>query len=129
MDMDDRLRDLDRAQLLKLGTAALLAATAGALTEGEADAAAAHPMARSTGLPLGLDYQVQGFGKHPTMQHTRLGKELKRVRITAHKPNTHGASIVHELDNAEVVVTDESGKAHNRQFTSSQPIYIALWLE
>jgi hypothetical protein len=128
MDMDDRLRDLDRAQLLKLGTAALLAATAGALTEGEADAAA-HAMGRNTGHPLTLDYQVQGFGVHPTMQHTRLGKELKRVRITAYKPNTHGAAIVHELDSAEVRGTDEDGRTHNRQFGRTMPIYVALWLE
>jgi len=63
------------------------------------------------------------------MQHTRLGKELKRVRVTSQKPNTHGASIVHELDNAEVRGTDELGHAHDKQFTSGQPIYIALWLE
>ena len=128
MDMDDRLRDLDRAQLLKLGTAALLAATAGALTEGQADAAAAHPMGRSS-LPLTLDFQVQGFGRHPTMQHTRLGKELKRVRITAYKPNTHGAAVVHELDNAEIQGTDEDGHPHRHEFGQTQPIYVALWLE
>jgi hypothetical protein len=128
MDMDDRLRDLDRAQLLKLGTAALFAATAGALAEGEADAAA-HPMGRNAGHPLTLDYQVQGFGVHPTMQHTRLGKELKRVRITTHKPNVHGASIVHELDNAEIQGTDESGRQHSLKFDRNEPMYVALWLE
>jgi hypothetical protein len=128
MDMDDRLRDLDRAQLLKLGTAALFAATTAALAEGEAGAAM-HSMARETGHPITLDYQVSGFGSHSTMQHTRLGKELKRVRITNHEPNTHGSSIVHKLDNAEVKGTDELGRAHSTEFGGSEPIYIALWLE
>jgi hypothetical protein len=127
MDMDERLRDLDRAQLLKLGTAALFAATAGTLAEGEAGAAS-HSMGRQS-HPLTLDYQVQGFGSTSTMQHTRLGKELKRVRVTTHKPNVHGASIVHELDNAEVHGTDENGQPHNAQFGRSEPMYIALWLE
>lgn len=127
MDMDERLRDLDRAQLLKLGTAAIFAATAGALAEGEADAAA-HKMESSTNSPLTLDYQLQGFGSHPTMQHTRTGKELKRVRITMHEPNTHGSSIVHKLDNAEVRGTDEGGHRHDKQFGGT-PLYVALWLE
>jgi hypothetical protein len=127
MDMDERLRDLDRAQLLKLGTAAIFAATAGALAEGEADAA--HAMERSTNVPLTLDYQLQGYGSHPTMQHTRTGKELKRVRVTTHEPNTHGSSIVHKLDNAEVQGTDESGHRHDTRFNSGTPLYVALWLE
>jgi hypothetical protein len=79
--------------------------------------------------PLTLDYQVQGFGVHPTMQHTRLGKELKRVRITTHKPNIHGASIVHELDNAEIQGTDEAGQPHSLKFDRDEPMYVALWLE
>jgi len=126
--MDERLRDLDRAQLLKLGTAALFAATAGTLAEGEAGAAS-HSMDRSTNNPLTIDYQVQHFGAHPIMQHTRTGKELKRVRITTHEPNTHGSSIVHRLDNAEVQGTDEGGHRHDKQFDGSTPLYVALWLE
>jgi hypothetical protein len=127
MDVNERLRDLDRAQLLKLGTAAIFAATAGALAEGEADAAS-HAMQRST-YPLGLDYQVQGFGAHPTAQHTRTGKELKRVRITTNKSTTAGCTIVHELANAEIQGTDEGGHAHSKKFDKNHPIYVGLWIE
>jgi hypothetical protein len=127
MDIDDRLRDLDRAQLLKLGTAALFAATAGALAEGKADAAA-HAMGRSGLVPVGLDYQVRGYGAHATLQKTRMGKELRRVRVTTDKSRTHGATMVHELDNAEVQGTDEEGRRHSHEFNNA-PLYIGLWIE
>jgi hypothetical protein len=127
MDMDDRLRDLDRAQLLKLGTAALFAATAGALAENEADAAV-HPTHSSGLVPVGLDYQTKGYGSHATMQHTGTGKELKRVRVTTDKSKVANAHMVHELDNAEVQGTDEDGRKHNHQFNNA-PLYIGLWVE
>lgn len=126
MDMDDRLRDLDRAQLLKLGTAALFAATAGALAEGEADAA--HALSRNGLVPVGLDYQTKGYGSHATMQHTRTGKELKRVRVTTDKSKVADAHMMHELDNAEVQGTDEEGHKHSHQFNNA-PLYIGLWVE
>jgi hypothetical protein len=124
---DNALHGLDRAQLIKLGAAALLAAVGAGATEGEADAAA-HAMVTNTGIPLGLDYQSSGFGKHATRQHTRTGKELKRVRITTNKAALAGATITHEMDNAESVGMDEDGHRHSHQFRD-RPVYVGLWIE
>jgi hypothetical protein len=126
---DDQLRGLDRAQLMKLGAAALLAAIAGGAAEGEADAAV-HAMVPHTVLPIGLDYQTHNYGKNALVQRTRarMGAELKRVRVTSNRSQTAGATIVHTIDDAEIVGTDESGHAHNRRFGSS-PMYVALWME
>jgi hypothetical protein len=129
MNTDDKtLHGLDRAQLIKLGAAALLAAIGTGATEGEADADA-HAMTTNSSVPLGLDFQQGGFGQHATRTHTRMGKELKRVRITTDKRQTHGSSVVHELDNGEIIGVDEDGHRHHHEYGSGQPMYVALWFE
>jgi len=121
---DDRLNEIDRAQLLKVGSASLFGAVAAALSRGQADAA----MGDWRSHPFTLDYSASDFTRHTVLAKKGIGLKLKRVRITDDQSKVNSATFAFEIQDPVPNGNDETYPDHpHPQKPIGYPIWVGLW--